>query len=288
MQPPRPRLSALAPWNLSTPEPPAPWSLADDGSTRWPSAVLVVASTPRSGSTLLCRALGGTGLVGWPDEYFEIPIVSRFRAQWGLPRLTLRGRAGAVRRRLEGHPAWWVSPRYTDASMVEYRDRLFQAVTTQEGRFATKVHILNHELFRGGPWDPMTWGVPVQWIHIRRRDAVAQAVSHVRAHQTGAWNSDVADARPPAYDRARLDTVIRRIHRASEVWRTMVAEEQLDPIEVEYEELASNYDAEVRRVVAALGLPDVPVPPPPLQRQADELNAEWAARYRAESDGAHP
>jgi hypothetical protein len=216
-----------------------------------------------------------------------VPVVSRFRAEWGLPRLTLRGRAGVLRRRLEGHPAWWVSPRYTNASMVEYRDRVLQAATTPDGRFATKVHILNHELFLGGPWDPSTWGVPVQWIHIRRSDTVAQAVSHMRAHQTGAWNSEVAASRPPAYDRAKIDAVIRRINRASDVWRRMVDEQRLDPIEVEYEQLASNYDAEVRRVISALGLPEVEVPPPPLRRQADELNEAWTARYRAESDGAH-
>jgi LPS sulfotransferase NodH len=36
-----------------------------------PRVSYLVCATPRSGSTLLCEALSGTGLAGRPAEYFE-------------------------------------------------------------------------------------------------------------------------------------------------------------------------------------------------------------------------
>src|SRR5262245_24063690 len=36
-----------------------------------PTRHYLVCATPRSGSTLLCEALGGTGVAGWPAECFQ-------------------------------------------------------------------------------------------------------------------------------------------------------------------------------------------------------------------------
>jgi LPS sulfotransferase NodH len=36
-----------------------------------PDRSYIVCATPRSGSTLVCHALGETGVAGRPEEYFE-------------------------------------------------------------------------------------------------------------------------------------------------------------------------------------------------------------------------
>ena len=46
-----------------------------------------------------------------------------------------------------------------------------------------------------------------------------------------------------------------------------------------YETLAADYTAEVTRVLAGLGMDGVPIPPPPLRRQADAITDEWIARF---------
>ena len=37
----------------------------------WPAHSYLVCATERSGSTLLCELLAGTGVAGRPEEYFE-------------------------------------------------------------------------------------------------------------------------------------------------------------------------------------------------------------------------
>src|SRR4051794_5081670 len=48
-----------------------------------PTLSYLIASTPRSGSTLLCEALTNTGVAGNPEEYYQ------HRRKTGLPRRPL-------------------------------------------------------------------------------------------------------------------------------------------------------------------------------------------------------
>ena len=51
-----------------------------NGSGPGPVQSYLIASTPRSGSTLLCEALTNTGVAGRPEEYYQ------HRRKTGLPR----------------------------------------------------------------------------------------------------------------------------------------------------------------------------------------------------------
>src|SRR6476469_291598 len=48
-------------------------STTDSSTPAAPAAIrsYLIASTPRSGSTLLCEALGATGVAGLPEEYYQ-------------------------------------------------------------------------------------------------------------------------------------------------------------------------------------------------------------------------
>src|SRR5580658_3754028 len=46
----------------------------------------VICTSPRSGSTLLCKLLAATGIAGNPDSYFHRPSISDWLADLGLTR----------------------------------------------------------------------------------------------------------------------------------------------------------------------------------------------------------
>ena len=118
----------------------------------------IVASTPRCGSTVLCREMWRTGLLGAPDEYFNVDTLM-FR---------MASRLGAV-------------------SLNDYLSKLVKVRTGQNGVFGAKAHWHHYEfmyvagILRRFP-EPL-------WIWIARRDISAQAVSLTKAVQTSQFNS---------------------------------------------------------------------------------------------------
>lgn len=124
----------------------------------------------------------------------------------------------------------------------------------------------------------------LRFVWIRRADLVAQAVSWSRAIQGGRWwSGDTRPEGPLRYDVEQLDGLVRVIGEHDDGWRARFERHGVQPHEVGYEELASEPVAVASGVLAFLGLQADPVTLVPRNEpQADELNADWAARYRAE------
>src|SRR4051794_16330016 len=150
----------------------------------YPEQSYLVAATPRSGSTLMCELLAGTGVAGRPAEYFE-PLHAT-----GLPR--------QPRQYFEGLEAPEVldllAPTVPGATVTPeaFRERYDAALregTTPNGVFAAKVmwgylpdlllglHSLpGHEHHRGA--DALAAAFPgLRHVQVLRRDKVGQAVS---------------------------------------------------------------------------------------------------------------
>lgn len=65
-------------------------------------------------------------------------------------------------------------------------------------------------------------------------------------------------------------------------WQRYLDEAEAAPLVVHYEDLAGDYEGEIRRVLAWLSVPSaagVVVPPPTLKKQADATTDEWVERY---------
>jgi LPS sulfotransferase NodH len=224
-----------------------------------PRLVYIVAATPRSGSTLLCRELWSTGLLGAPYEYLN--------AESAMLELVLR---------------------FQTASLDEFARRLQAARTTPNGVFGLKLH-WPHFLFA------RMYGVievaGVQAVMVERRDKVAQAVSWFRAIQTGAWIGGQAQAAEPAYDREAIAAVIGRIERQNALWRRGLEELGARVLHLVYEDLAADPAAAREAAFAHLGVPAGPpgrIALPPLARQSDRLSQQWISRYRDEAAALSP
>ncbi|MEV6344795.1 Stf0 family sulfotransferase [Actinoplanes sp. NPDC051851] len=159
----------------------------------------LVCATPRTGSSLLLGLLESTGVCGHPQSYFRAPDRPLWAARWGLA---------------------------PDHRPAEFLAAARRAGTTPNGVFGAKL--------MWGALDEVPIDGDVRYLSLTRDDVVAQAVSWLRADQTGLWyaggNGEISGlhltGREPAFD------------------------------------------------------PDA-IPIPRHHRQADTLNQEWIARFRA-------
>ena len=220
-----------------------------------PSVCYVVGSVPRSGSTLLCELLGRTGVAGTPDEFFSPYTVGELKDDWGF------------------------------ATLEEYVRELFARHSTPNGVFGAKAHWAQWEATIGDA-DPFALFPGLRFVYITRRDHLRQAVSWVRAQQTGKFHAQDPSAaeRAPEFDRDRIARMLARVEREEGLWESLFEQLQIEPRRVVYEDLVAAQEETVRAVLEHLGVEapaDLHLPPPVLERQADALSEEWIERYRA-------
>jgi len=126
------------------------------------------------------------------------------------------------------------------------------------------------------------FGAP-HFVWVRRGNPVAQAVSWSKALQTGQWAANQAATAEPVFDFEQVDALyqVARIHDGA--WARWFASHSLEPFEVVYEELSLDPKRVMHDAMRYLGHEGAAAFEPPafMQRQADTVNEEWIARYRA-------
>jgi LPS sulfotransferase NodH len=213
----------------------------------------MVCSLPRSGSSLLCDLLASTELAGAPTEYFDRNQMEAFEREWEV------------------------------SGLEQYLAALFAKKTSPNGVFGLKAHF--HQLRDVlADRDVHVEFPDLQLVYIRRRDHVRQAVSWARAIQTNQWASDhAATTTEPRFDAPAIRKLIEQIGSEEQLWEQHFSQHGKEPLRLDYEELAADPDAAVRRVLALVGVePDTEfeTPAPTISRQADALSEEWVRRYR--------
>lgn len=231
----------------------------------------LLCGTPRTGSTLLCSLLTSTGVAGRPESYFREPDQHAWAERFGAP--------------------------VADDGSFDYRAFTAGAVragTTPNGVFAARVMWGTMNLLVDG-LDParrrrrdldVLVGVfgPLQLIHLRRDDAVSQAVSWARAEQTGYWHhGDPTATAEPRLDLDQVNDLVSTIHDHNAAWNSWFTDQDADPLVVTYEDLVADPGHAVHRILRSVGQtpPAGWRPASSHRRQADELSADWVRRYHA-------
>ena len=268
-----------------------------------PVRAYLVCATQRSGSTLLCELLRGTGVAGCPEEFFEAvrdtgrpPHPGDYLA--GLPRTGVGIRSDL--RPSDG-------PVYSAlAGIDDYRDHLertFAWGTTINGVFGAKLMwnqlpeltALAGEVpeFMGlGTAELLErlFGSP-RYIWVSRRDKVRQAVSLWKALQTRSWQAGGTESRPsaPEYRFDAIHHLVGRLESDDRGWRAFFAEHGIQAAAIGYEDdLERDPAGALRRALAWIGVPAPEAGPtaPPLRRQSDALSDEWVASYHRDLSSA--
>jgi LPS sulfotransferase NodH len=230
-----------------------------------------ICATPRTGSSLLLGLLRSTGIAGHPEAYFRDPDEQLWADRWQIP-----------------GPA---DPAFDYPSFVRAARA---AGTTENGVFGAKLmwgtlDQVVHKLAPGvtdADLEVLTGAFgSTRFVYLHRDDVLAQAVSWLRAEQTQTWyaGAEGGGSREPAYDESGIGDLLRTIDEHNRAWREWFSSYGIEPHEVTYEGLTADLAGVTRGILGFLGLD---LPPgraitPRHERQADALNDDWIARYRA-------
>jgi len=246
-----------------------------------PDRSYLVCANQRSGSTMLCEALSGTGLAGHPEEYF-LAADPEALPDW---RFWEDGSPFAIEHGVHDRRS--------------YVELVYRLGTTSNGVFGAKL------MWNNVPWAVKKFQEMAEFqvmdrsqvfatafpnlhvIHLARRDLVAQAVSWARAAQDGVWHLH-GDELPmpsaePKYDFEFISNLHGLLIAGESGWRDLYEELGLVPHELFYEDMVADPDRAVRSVLSFLGLDDrAHVPSVRTRPTADTANAAWIERFHSD------
>ena len=242
----------------------------------------IICATPRSGSTLLCDLLTDTGICGRPNSFFTRRFVHYWArelnlsvAQWNnehefdqsyLCAVLQRGADGT---RVFGMRLMW-------ESVVELSKRLesfYPDLSNDNARFCS------------------AFGSPC-YLHLTRADKVAQAVSLLRAEQSGLWHvfadgserERLKSGQVPVYDASLLSELVAMLEEHDAAWLEWFSLQDIEPLRITYEALSCEPKDVMATVLSFIGLDSgvAGAAEPKTAKLADSENHEWAARFRQE------
>lgn len=247
-----------------------------------PRRSVVVCSHIRSGSTLLGEAIYQAGGGGLPLEYFHRGFRPHFEARWGAQSLDDYIRT-VHRHRTDPTGTFGVKLFWYD--LMEMAQELDGVAPDEAPRPApAKIHIPDYRRFFAKV--EHAFPNPI-FVHLRRRDRVRQAVSAVRASDTGQWRSIPESPTKPAkgeprYDFARLADLAANAQACHAHWTALFAALDVEAYEITYEELYGDYETSVCELLRWIGAETTDVSAPRMRRQSDQASEAMAVRFLTE------
>jgi LPS sulfotransferase NodH len=221
--------------------------------------------------------LGATGLAGHPDEFFGVS---------------------------QATASYWTA-RFDVSRPSQYFDRIVASTSTSNGIFGTKLHwgeirTMRRAVIASLPRPALLGPHPdldtlmkskfaeVRYVWLRRRNAVAQGISHFIAARSDIWEMATGDSAAETtleFDFAGIDECVVQAERHNIEWAEFFRRWRIDPLAMSYEDLSADFDGAVRSVLAFVGVDPrgLPTIQPPLKRLAGDLSAEWEQRYRQQA-----
>lgn len=239
----------------------------------------VICTSPRSGSTLLCNLLAATGCAGLPDSHFHVPDLSAWQRSHGLDPDTFASETEALKavfaaamRRGTGQTGMFGLRLQRDsfAYFMEQLARLHPGLASDRERIEA------------------AFG-RTHFLHLTRADKLDQAISLVRARQSGLWHrapdgTEIerdGPGQPPVFDRAGLTANMHDLEQKDDDWRDWFRAQGITPQTITYDTLAADPAATLAAILDRLGIDPARASSvtPGVARLADSTNRDWKARY---------
>lgn len=242
----------------------------------------MICTVPRSGSTLLCRLLAATKIAGDPDSHFHAPSLQTWLQDYNLNETDFTSKEKALRAVFNAAVARGKGTAEIFGLRMQ-RGSFEHFMQQLERLFPT--HICDAERI-GAAFGPTLY------IHLSRADRLDQAISRVRAEQTGLWhrNSDGSELerRAPPQD-ARYDPHAIAQHMAElaaldEAWERWFEREAITPLRIRYAELSADPRGVLAKLLCALQLDPTPAQfvEIPTAKLADAVSQKWREQFERE------
>jgi LPS sulfotransferase NodH len=213
---------------------------------------------------LLCS----TGVLGRPESYFREPDEVAWATRFGLA--TDGGRVRDYRAFVNAARSSGTSDNGVFGARIMWGslERIMEGLGRVPGK--PDLPILEEALG------------PLTFVHLRREDVVAQAVSWCRAEQTGYWQQGNIITQEPRQDIAQARLLMETIREHNAAWQAWFDAQGVEPHAVTYEQLVGDRRRVVQGIAARLAveLPSNWRPQSPHRKQADKLNQAWADALR--------
>lgn len=208
--------------------------------------------TNRCGSNFVAEQLASTGKLPRARESFNWPAVLKFSQRTG-------------------------------AKSFHHFCQLLVQHHSRNGIFASKIGWAQLYFLCRSKAIPEVFGIP-HFIHVRRRDLLAQAISFVIAKQTGAWSSKHVPQAEPHYDADAIANRMERIAYGNAKFEILFARFGFPRIEIIYEDFLAQNAQGVSAITEWLGLGPscVDASKTRLHIQRSSVNEEWKARFLSE------
>lgn len=223
-----------------------------------PSQKYCIASTPRSGSTLISKMLLSTGLAGAPKEYLSTLLIQA-----------------------------WLRQRENKKNLnLDYYIRdLHARRTSPNGVFGMKIHWRQIEEMAKkisfAAIGPHLNDID-KFIFISRKDKISQAISYYIANNTGVfhsdhevWLSELSVPQPP-FNSTQILKHLRDILREEEGWEQFFKEQKKPVHRICYEEFISDYQAQCGKIFNFLTI-NAPLPE---ELPTKEMKKPYTALYK--------
>lgn len=241
----------------------------------------ILCTTPRSGSTLLCKLLAATGVAGRPESYFHKPDLAAWMRAHGQEGTAFPSRAACLRA-------------VFDTAMEKGRaGTAMFGLRLQGGSlpyFAEQLAVLHPGLDRTRDQIDAAFG-PTRYLYLRREDTLDQAISRVMAQQTGLWHkaadgTEMERTAPPAepcFDRAAIDAAMQEAEALNSFWQDWFTAQNVTPFPINYDALAQDPAKILAEILSFLDLDPKAAQgiTTPTAKLADATSADWKVRYLA-------
>ncbi|MDA4845756.1 Stf0 family sulfotransferase [Hoeflea poritis] len=243
----------------------------------------MICTAPRSGSTLLCKLLAATKVAGVPGSHFHVPSLDGWLADYDLVEADFPSRRDLLRAIFDAARARGMGE--TDLFGLRMQRGSFD-------HFMQQLDVLRPG--RVGDVDRLKaeFG-PTLFVHLSRPDRLDQAISRLRAEQTGLWHrwadgTELERTAPPreaCYDAEAIARHMSALSSLDEAWERWFEREKLQPLRISYDALSEDPQKVLAEILSSLGLDPLIARTieTPTAKLADAESRQWRERFEAEN-----